>query len=100
MGVDGMDIDLSLIIAIIGVLVVLIVALGGLIANILQRLTKIETCIDPDDGDRITRLETKMDLMIEWIACLNGEFSDEKFLKKLKKVMKTNYNKKILDDCR
>lgn len=82
-----MEIDIALIACLITVGVIL----AGLFANILQRLTRIETCVDPDDGDRVIRLETKVDLLLEWVACLNGEVSNEKFLKKLRRVTKELY---------
>lgn len=77
----------------ITVILILITALAGLFANILQRLTKIETCIDPEDGDRIIRLETKMDLMLEWVSILNGDITNnKKFLQKLKIVTQNKYS--------
>lgn len=82
-----MEIDIALIASLITVGAIL----AGLFANILQRLTRIETCVDPDDGDRIIRVETKVDLLLEWVACLNGEVSNEKFLKKLRRVTKELY---------
>ncbi len=82
-----MEIDIALIACLITVGAIL----AGLFANILQRLTRIETCVDPDDGDRIIRVETKVDLLLEWVACLNGEVSNEKFLKKLRRVTKELY---------
>lgn len=85
--VGWMEINLEL----VGALILIGLGLAGLFANILQRLTKIETCVDPDDGDRIIRVETKVDLLLEWVACLNGEVSNEKFLKKLKRVTKELY---------
>ena len=82
-----MEIDIALIASLITVGAIL----AGLFANILQRLTRIETCVDPGDGDRIIRVETKVDLLLEWVACLNGEVSNEKFLKKLRRVTKELY---------
>ena len=82
-----MEIDIALIASLITVGAII----AGLFANILQRLTRIETCVDPDDGDRIIRVETKVDLLLEWVACLNGEVSNEKFLKKLRRVTKELY---------
>lgn len=44
---------------------------------------------------RLTALETNMDLMLQWVACLNGEISDKteyrKFLKKLKRVSREKF---------
>lgn len=69
-----------------------LIALGIFLVNFIQRLTKLEACIDPADGERLARLETKMDFMIKWIATLNGEMSDKKefkeFLEHLKEVAK------------
>ncbi len=79
-------------IEIIGALIVVGIAVAGLFASILQRLTKLESCVDPQTGDSIARLETKVDFMLQWIAALNGEMSDKKefkdFLKQLKEVAK------------
>ena len=48
---------------------------------------------------RLTKLETNMDLLLQWVACLNGEMSDKKeykqFLKKLERVTQ----KKFTDNC-
>ena len=79
-------------IEIVGALIVLGIAAAGLFASILQRLTKLESCVDPQTGDSIARLETKVDFMLKWIAALNGEMSDKRefkeFLEDLKKVAK------------
>lgn len=43
---------------------------------------------------RMTRVETNVKLLLQWVACLNGDMSTEKefktFLKKLKEVNKEN----------
>jgi hypothetical protein len=48
---------------------------------------------------RLTALETNMDLLLQWVACLNGEMSDKKeykqFLKKLERVTQ----KKFSENC-
>jgi hypothetical protein len=79
-------------IEIIGALVIIVIALSGLFASILQRLTKLESCVDPQTGDSIARLETKVDYMLKWIAALNGEMREgkdfEKLLDKIKEVAK------------
>lgn len=79
-------------IEIIGALIVLAIAAGGLFASILQRLTKLESCVDPQTGKSIARLETKVDYMLGWIAALNGEMREgkdfEKLLDKIKEVAK------------
>lgn len=86
-----MEIDITL----IGTFIVLIIALAGLFASILQRLTRLESCVDPGDGDRVIRLETKVDLLLEWVSVLNGDITDnKKFLKKLKAVTQNKYKDK------
>lgn len=44
---------------------------------------------------RLTKLETNMNLLLQWVACLNGEMSDKKeykqFLKKLERVTKEKF---------
>lgn len=76
---DSLDITIALIAPTIAVLIFVITTY----AQILQRLVKVET-------------NSKM--LIQWVACLNGDMSSEKevqdFLKKLKKVAKKN----ILDE--
>ncbi len=43
---------------------------------------------------RMTKVETNVSLLLQWVACLNGNMSTEKefkdFLKRLKKVNKEN----------
>jgi uncharacterized coiled-coil protein SlyX len=79
----------------IGIITITLIALAGLFANILQRLSRLETCIDPDDGERLTRLETKLDLMLQWVEILNGDITNnKKFLKKLKMVTQKKYDNK------
>lgn len=45
---------------------------------------------------RLTKLETNMNLLLQWVACLNGEMSDKKeykqFLKKLERVTKEKFS--------
>jgi ACT domain-containing protein len=76
-----------------------IIALAIFIYNLIQRLAtaendikNIKDCLDPDDAARLVRLETKMDIVLQWIAALNGEMSDKKefkeFLEQLKEVAK------------
>ena len=71
---------LELIVAIIAPLVALSIFLITMLINITTRLAK---------------LETNMNLMLQWVACLNGEISDKteykKFLKKLKRVSKEKF---------
>jgi hypothetical protein len=73
---------LELIVTIIAPLVALSIFLITLLVNITSRLTK---------------LETSMDLLLQWVACLNGEISDKKeykkFLKKLERVSKEKFGK-------
>lgn len=68
------------------------ITLGIFLINALQRLAKVEECVDPKSGESIARLETKVDFMLQWIAALNGEMSNKKefeqFLQELKKVAK------------
>lgn len=44
---------------------------------------------------RLTKLETNSDLLLKWVACLNGEVSNKKeykeFLVKLEKVTKEKF---------
>jgi hypothetical protein len=71
---------LEIIVAIIAPLVALSIFLITMLINITTRLAK---------------LETNMNLMLQWVACLNGEISDKteykKFLKKLKRVSKEKF---------
>jgi len=71
--------ELEMIIAILGPSVAIIIFLLGLTFSVLQRMTKVETNVT---------------LLLQWVACLNGNMSTEKefkdFLKKLKKVNQEN----------
>jgi hypothetical protein len=44
---------------------------------------------------RMRKVETNVKLLLQWVACLNGNMSTEKefkdFMKKLKEVNKENY---------
>lgn len=66
-------------IAILGPTIVILIFTAKMYFEILQRLTKVETNVS---------------MLISWVACLNGEMSDEKdfkkFLAKLKEVNKQN----------
>lgn len=84
--------DIIYLIAAIGAVFGPTIALFIFISGILQRLSKVEECIDPKAGESIARLETKVDYMLKWIAALNGDMKDKKefhdFLDKLKEVAK------------
>jgi len=71
--------ELEMLIAILAPAVAIILFLLGLTFSILQRMTKVETNVT---------------LLLQWVACLNGNMSTEKefrdFLKKLKKVNQEN----------
>lgn len=51
-----------------------------------------------DMTSRMATVETNVKLLLQWVACLNGEMSSEKefktFLKKLKRVNKENFEGK------
>lgn len=71
--------ELEMLIAVLAPAVAIILFLLGLTFSVLQRITKVETNVK---------------LLLQWVACLNGNMSTEKefndFLKKLKKVTKEN----------
>lgn len=71
--------ELEMLIAVLAPAVAIILFLLGLTFSVLQRITKVETNVN---------------LLLQWVACLNGNMSTEKefneFLKKLKKVTKEN----------
>lgn len=71
--------ELEVIIAVLAPAVAIILFLLGLTFSVLQRITKVETNVS---------------LLLQWVACLNGNMSTEKefkdFLKKLKKVNQEN----------
>jgi cell division protein FtsX len=71
--------ELEMLIAILAPAVAIILFLLGLTFQVLQRMTKVETNVT---------------LLLQWVACLNGNMSTEKefkdFLKKLKKVNQEN----------
>lgn len=83
---------LETILTILGIIIGPTIVILIFLANALQRLAKVEECVDPEDAKSITRLETKMDFVLKWIAALNGEMSDKKefkeFLEQLKEVAK------------
>lgn len=69
----------EILIAVIGPTIVILIFTAKMYFEILQRITKVETNVE---------------MLIKWVACLNGEMSTEKefkdFLKKLKAVNKQN----------
>jgi len=71
--------ELEMLFAILAPAVAIILFLLGLTFSVLQRITKVETNVS---------------LLLQWVACLNGNMSTEKefrdFLKKLKQVNKEN----------
>jgi|GEM_PF-3468218 len=71
--------DLEMLFAIIGPSIAIIIFFLTLTFQLLQRITKVETNVT---------------LLLQWVACLNGNMSTEKefrdFLKKLKKVNQEN----------
>ena len=71
--------ELEIILAIVAPVVALILYFLTLCFQILQRTTKVETNVN---------------LLLQWVACLNGEMSTQKefkeFLEKLKEVNKEN----------
>lgn len=81
-----------LLFTIIGAIAVPIIVLLQMYTNWIERLVTVESCVNPNTTKQITRLETKMDFVLTWIAALNGEMNDKKefeeFLKELKKVAK------------
>jgi hypothetical protein len=83
---------LEIILTVIGVIIGPSIVIGIFLVNALQRLAKVEECVDPNQGDSIARLETKVDFMLKWIAALNGEMSDKnefkEFLEQLREVAK------------
>lgn len=83
---------LELIIALVAPALTIFIFIIATYAQILQRLTKVEECVNPKTGESITRLETKVDFMLKWIAALNGEMRNDKdfkeFLEQLKEVAK------------
>lgn len=68
------------------------VVIAIFLMNALQRLAKVEECVNPEDSKSIARLETKTDFILKWIAALNGEMSDKRefnaFLEQLKEIAK------------
>ncbi len=84
---------LEIILTVIGVIIGPSIVIGIFLVNTLQRLAKVEECVDPEDAKSIARLETKMDFVLKWIAALNGEISDKKefkeFLEQLKEIAKS-----------
>lgn len=82
-----------MIISTAGIIVGPSIVLGIFLINALQRLAKVEECIDPESVKSIARLETKVDFMLRWIAVLNGEMNDKKefkeFLAELKEIAKS-----------
>jgi hypothetical protein len=91
--------ELNTILTLIGIILGLAgptIAVLIFLMNALQRLAKVEECVDPksakEDGERLARLETKVDYMLGWIAALNGEMREgkdfEKLLDKIKEVAK------------
>ncbi len=83
---------LETILTIIGIVIGPSIVVAIFLINALQRLAKVEECVNPEDGKSIARLETKMDFVLKWIAALNGEMNDKKefkeFLEQLKEVAK------------
>lgn len=81
-----------MLITVAGIIIGPSIVLGMFLVNALQRLAKVEECVDPENGKSIARLETKVDFMLRWIAALNGEMSDRKefkeFLEQLKEIAK------------
>lgn len=71
--------ELEMLIAILAPAVAIILFFLTLTFQLLQRMTKVETNVT---------------LLLQWVACLNGNMSTEKefkdFLKKLKKVNQEN----------
>lgn len=71
--------ELEILIAIMAPAVAMIIFFLGLTFSVLQRMT---------------RVETNVKLLLQWVACLNGNMSNEEefktFLKKLKQVNKEN----------
>lgn len=84
--------NLEMLITVAGIIIGPSIVLGMFLVNALQRLAKVEECVDPENGKSIARLETKVDFMLRWIAALNGEMSDRKefkeFLEQLKEIAK------------
>ena len=84
--------DLIYLIAAIGAILTPTITIFIFFSGILQRLAKVEECINPEDAKAIAKLDTKMDFVLRWIAALNGEMRNDKdfedFLKELKKVAK------------
>lgn len=70
---------IEMLIAILGPTIVILIFTAKMYFEILQRLTAVETNVT---------------MLISWVACLNGEMSNEKefhdFLKKLKEVNREN----------
>jgi hypothetical protein len=62
------------------------VVIGIYLVNLLLNIT-----------NRLTALETNTDVLLKWIACLNGELSDKKeyksFLKELEELTRKKWGK-------
>ena len=73
------------------IIVALVAPTVAILLYLISLLIKITT--------RLTALETNMDLMLQWVACLNGEISDKteyrKFLKKLKRVSREKFGDEL-----
>lgn len=79
---------------VMGTLELLVVTLAPTIAILLYTVSTLVTITS-----RLTALETNTNLLLKWVACLNGEMSDKKefkdFLEKLKQVNRDKFG----DDC-
>ncbi len=84
--------NLELILSVAGIIAGPSIVIGIFLVNALQRLAKVEECVNPEDAKTIAKLDTKMDFVLKWIAALNGEMNDKKefkeFLEQLKEVAK------------
>ena len=87
--------ELNTILTLIGIILGLAgptVAVLIFLMNAIQRLAKVEECVDPksakEDGERLARLETKVDYMLGWIGEMREGKDFEKLLDKIKEVAK------------
>jgi len=76
---------IEIFLAVIATGVVVTIALLRYFNGLDKRITTLETCID---GRSLTAIDQKTDILLDWIRSLNGEISNEQFLKRLEIVTK------------
>ncbi len=96
-GRDGPKMEILEIVGICGLIIPILLFFGGLFWKIYDGLDKKLTAVNTELSEikeDAAKSQTNINLLLQWVACLNGEMSNEKefkeFLKKLKAVNKKN----------